>query len=283
MTATTPLPYAERLAGLRARLARLPGAIVAFSGGVDSTALLHLCVAVLGERVVAVTADSASLPRAELREAEELARGMAVRHVVLPTQELERPGYRANAGDRCYHCKNELFLTVAQRRQQLGPADWAVVYGAITDDLGDHRPGQRAAAEHGVLAPWVEFGFSKVDVRRYSREVGLPTADKQSFACLSSRVPFGMPIDAGVLARIERAEDVLRALGFRQFRVRHHDSLARVEVGAEELPQAFARREEIGRGLLAAGYAFVALDVFGYRSGAFNHLLHQASATKVSS
>jgi len=283
MTAITPLPYAERLAGLMARLAQLPGAIVAFSGGVDSTALLHACAAALGERVVAVTADSASLPRAELRAATELARSLAVRHVVLPTQELERPGYRANAGDRCYHCKNELFLTVAQRRQELGPADWAVLYGAITDDLGDHRPGQRAAAEHGVQAPWVEFGFSKVDVRRYSRDVGLPTAEKPSFACLSSRVPFGQPIDAGVLARIERAEDVLRALGFRQFRVRHHDSLARVEVATEELPQAFAVREEIGRGLLAAGYAFVALDVFGYRSGAFNAMLNNNPKAKVSS
>lgn len=273
MTVATSLPYAERLALLQQRLSALPGAIVAFSGGVDSTALLHACVQALGERVVAVTADSPSLPRAELQAAAELAHGLAVRHVVLPTQELERPEYRANAGDRCYYCKKELFLTVAQQRQQLAPADWAVLYGAITDDLGDHRPGQRAAAEHGVLAPLVDAGFGKTEVRRYSRDVGLPTADKPSFACLSSRVPFGMPIDAAVLARIERAEAVLRSLGFRQFRVRHHDTVARVEVATDELPQAFVLREAIGRGLVAAGYLFVALDVFGYRSGAFNHLL----------
>jgi uncharacterized protein len=247
--------------------------VVAFSGGVDSTALLHACHTALGDRTVAVTADSPSLPRAELAEAEQLARDLGVRHVVLPTHELERDGYRQNAGDRCYFCKKELFVTVAQQRAAIAPADWVVVYGAITDDLGDHRPGQRAAAEHAVQAPLVDAGFSKVDVRRYSRNAGLSTADKQSFACLSSRVPYGMPIDAEVLARIERAEAVLRAHAFRQFRVRHHDNLARIEVGVDELPRAFELRAELGRGLVAAGYVFVAIDVFGYRGGGMNQLL----------
>jgi uncharacterized protein len=198
-----------------------------------------------------------------------------VRHVVLPTHELDRAEYRANAGDRCYFCKKELFVTVAAQRDASAPADWPVVYGAITDDLGDHRPGQRAAAEHGVQAPLVDAGMGKDDVRRFSRERALPTADKPSFACLSSRVPHGTPIDAAVLQRIELAEAALRAHGFRQFRVRHHGPVARVEVGPDEMARAFELREAIGRGLQAAGYVFVALDVFGYRHGALNALLGQ--------
>ena len=168
-------------------------------------------------------------------------------------------------------------MTVAQQRAAIAPAEWVVVYGAITDDLGDHRPGQKAAAEHGVVAPLVDAGFSKVDVRRYSRDAGLRTADKQSFACLSSRVPYGMPIDAAVLARIEAAEVVLREHGFRQFRVRHHDKLARIEVGPDELPRAFELREVLGHAIRKAGYLFVALDVFGYRSGALNEMLRPST------
>jgi uncharacterized protein len=273
LPATASLPYEQKLEALRAGLGALPGAVVAFSGGVDSTALLHACHARLGSRTVAVTADSPSLPRAELSSARELAAEIGVRHVVLPTRELDNPGYRANAGDRCYFCKKELFVTVAEQRAVIAPADWVVVYGAITDDLGDHRPGQKAAAEHQVRAPLVDAGFSKLDVRRYSRDAGLRTADKPSLACLSSRVPYGTAIDKALLQRIERAESVLRELGFRQFRVRHHDTVARVEVAPGELERAFELREMIGRGLVAAGYAFVALDVFGYRSGALNDLL----------
>ncbi|MEO6596430.1 MAG: ATP-dependent sacrificial sulfur transferase LarE [Planctomycetota bacterium] len=273
LPATASLPYEQKLTALRAGLSSLPGAVVAFSGGVDSTALLHACREALGDRTVAVTADSPSMPRSELAETQALARELGVRHVVVPTHELEREGYRANAGDRCYHCKHELFVTVAKQRASIAPAEWVVVYGAITDDLGDHRPGQRAAAEHGVQAPLVDAGFGKQDVRRYSRDAGLRTAEKASFACLSSRVPYGTAIDAAVLQRIERAEQVLRELGFHQFRVRHHDQLARVEVGQGELLRAFELRDTIGRGIKAAGYVFVALDVFGYRSGAMNDLL----------
>lgn len=279
LPATAILPFDQKLATLRANLERLPGAVVAFSGGVDSTALLHACRFVLGARVVAVTADSPSLPRAELAEATALAREIGVRHVVLPTHELERAGYRANAGDRCYFCKKELFVTVAQQRDRIAPPDWAVVYGAITDDLGDHRPGQRAALEHGVQAPLVDAGFSKLDVRAYSRGAGLRTADKPSFACLSSRVPYGTPIDEKVLARIEAAEAVLRAAGFRQFRVRHHDQLARLEIGPDELDRAFGLRQELGRAIRQAGYTFVALDVFGYRHGALNELLNRSESS----
>lgn len=275
LPATAALPYDRKLAFLREQLAAMPGAVVAFSAGVDSTALLHACHDVLGERAVAVTADSPSLPRAELQEAQSLALEMGVRHVVLPTDELSRQGYRDNNGDRCYHCKKELFVNVAERRAEIAPADWVVVYGAITDDLGDHRPGQDAAREHRVQAPLLDAGFAKDDVRRYSRAAGLKNAEKPSFACLSSRVPYGTAIDRDMLAQIERAEAVLRAHGFRQFRVRHHDSLARIEVAAGELTRAFDMREVIGRDVQAAGYKFVAIDVFGYRTGAMNALLDQ--------
>lgn len=271
--AADPATYATRREALLEALARHPGVVVAFSAGVDSTVLLHAAQAALGERVVAVTADSPSLPRAELAEAEALAARLGVRHVVLPTDELSRAGYRENAGDRCYHCKKELFVTVAAQRAAIAPADWPVVYGVIVDDLSDHRPGQQAAAEHGVLGPLVDAGFTKADVRRYAHDAGLPNADKPSFACLSSRVPFGTAIDRDTLLRIERAEGVLRHHGFRQFRVRHHGDVARLEVGSDELDRAFARREELGRGVLACGYRFVALDVFGYRTGAFHGML----------
>lgn len=253
------------------RLAGLPGAVVAFSGGVDSAALLHACVRVLGDRVVAVTADSPSLPRADLADASRLAESMGARHLVLETAELARAEYRRNDTDRCFHCKSELFDAIGERLSDGVEAGWPVLYGAITDDAGDHRPGARAAAERGVLAPLADAGLGKDGVRRYCREHGVDAAEKPASACLSSRVPHGTPIDAELLARIEAAESVVRRLGYRQFRVRHHGDVARVELMPDDLSRAVGvDREAIADGLREVGYRYVALDLVGYRTGSLN-------------
>ena len=264
------MTYDASIAALTERLHQLPGAVVAFSGGVDSSMLLHACAGALGERVLAVTADSPSLPRAELAEAVEFARSLGVRHEVWATRELEVEGYRRNAGDRCYYCKDELFATIERQLRERPEAEWPVLFGAITDDLGDHRPGARAARERGVLAPLADAGLGKREVRAYCRAHGLSTAEKPAFACLSSRVPYGTAIDGALLARLEAAESVLRRLGYRQFRVRHHDRVARIELLPEDLDRALADRQQLVEGVKAAGYTYVALDLGGYRSGSMN-------------
>jgi uncharacterized protein len=269
------LPVLE--AGLLAGLRALPGAVVAFSGGVDSAVLLHASVRALGrERVVAVTARSPSLPAAELREAERVAAEIGAEHLVVATAELAREGYRANAPDRCYHCKAELFDVIDREVRSAGARrGLPVLFGAIVDDLGDHRPGARAARERGVAAPLAEAGFDKEAVRAYARAHGLSVADKPSFACLASRIPYGTAVHATVLARLERSEEVLRGLGFRQFRVRHHDTVARIEVEPAEIGRVLACRDEIVSRLREAGYTYVAVDLLGYRTGAMNEVLRR--------
>jgi uncharacterized protein len=265
---------APHLAALDANLRALPGAVVAFSGGVDSAALLHACARVLAGRVLAITADSPSLPRVELDEAGRFARELGVRHLIVATHELARPGYRRNDGDRCYHCKTELFAAIDAELRGKPEAAWPVLYGAIADDLADHRPGARAAAERGVRAPLAEAGWRKDDVRAYCRAHGLAVAHKPSFACLASRIPYGTEVEPAVLARIEAAEAVLRSLGYGQFRVRHHGDVARVELLPEDISRAAQHdRERITAGIRAAGYAYVALDLAGYRTGAMNEVL----------
>jgi len=255
--------YELRLARLRELLSAPRRIAVAFSGGVDSTVLLHAAHAARGGDVVGVIADSPSLPRAELADARSAARAIGVRLIVLATDELEVEGYRRNAGDRCYWCRRTLF----ERMERWACAEgWdALAYGEITDDLADHRPGRRAAGEFGVLAPLAEAGFSKEDVRRYARSFGLSAAEKPASACLASRIPVGRPVTREALARVERAEAAVRGLGFRVLRVRDHGERARLEVGAGELARAELLRDRLAALLAADRFRELELAVYGAR------------------
>jgi pyridinium-3,5-biscarboxylic acid mononucleotide sulfurtransferase len=255
-------PYSARLAELHRRLGELESVAVALSGGVDSSVLLHAAHSVLGARAIGMTADSPSLPRRELLEARDLARRIGVRLEVFPTDELSNEGYRANVGDRCYHCKRVLFGTMAERARRGGVPTLA--FGEILDDLLDDRPGVRAARELGAIAPLQEAGFDKEDVRRYAREHDLPIADKPSSACLASRIPLGTEVTAERLGRVEAAEERVRALGFRVLRVRHHGREARLEVGEEERARAEELRDRLEAALREEG--FETLELATYRT-----------------
>ena len=259
------------LAALRARLTDLGRVVVAFSGGADSAFLAWVARERLGtESAHAVTAVSPSLAPEERADCEALAREWGLRWTPVETEELENAAFAANDGDRCYHCKAELMDVLAPIAEAKGAT---VVLGVNLDDLGDHRPGQRAAAERGAVFPLVDAGFTKADVRACSRELGLRTWDKPAAACLASRVPYGTPVTLGVLGSVARAESGLRALGFRELRVRHYGEVARIELGATELADAVARREEVVRAVRDAGYAYVTLDLEGLRSGNLNQAL----------
>jgi len=246
------------------------GVAVAHSGGVDSALLLAIAREELGCRCVAVTARSDSYPAEELAVAERLAASAGARHVIVDTAEMEREGYRENSPERCYFCKTELFVHLRAIADREGLS--LIAYGANLDDTGDHRPGMRAAQEWGVRAPLLEAEMTKAEVRALARRIGLPVWDKPAYACLSSRVPYGDDITPEKLERIDAAERAVRGLGFRQFRVRHHDAIARIEIAPEELDRAFepAMREQLVSRLTALGYRFVALDLAGYRSGSMN-------------
>jgi pyridinium-3,5-biscarboxylic acid mononucleotide sulfurtransferase len=247
--------------------------VVAFSGGVDSTFLARAAREAVGERALLVTADSETYPARELAEARSLATLLGMRHEVVQTRELDNPEYARNPADRCFFCKEELFtrLTPIAAREDAG----TVVYGAVMDDLGDHRPGMRAAAERGVRAPLIEAELWKAEIRALSRELGLPTWDKPSFACLSSRFQYGDHITAAKLRQVDAAEEIVRSLGFRQFRVRHHDRLARLELAAAEMPRLWEddRHAIIVRKLRELGYVYVTVDLAGFQSGSANLLL----------
>ncbi len=265
--ADLPRAQAERLTALREVVAGYGRAVVAFSGGVDSALVAAVAAEQLGDRALAVTAQSPSLPGAELEAARELAAAIGIRHRVVRTDELARPGYVANAGDRCYHCKSELYSHLTPIAAESGAV---VCNGTNRDDLGDYRPGLRAAAEGGVRSPLVEAGCGKADVRALARRLGLPVWDKPAAACLASRVPLGTPVSAPLLGEIEAAEAVLRGLGLRQVRVRHHGEIARIETDADGMAIVARERESIERRLRGLGFRFVTLDLGGYRTGSLN-------------
>jgi len=256
------------LDALRAGLRRLDRVAVAFSGGADSAFLAWMANDTLGpERALAVTAVSPSLAADEGRDCAALAREWGLRWLPADTAELERPEYVANGVDRCYHCKAELMDVVGPVAAREGAT---VVLGVNVDDLNDHRPGQRAAGERGAVFPLVAAGFTKADVRRASRDLGLRTWDKPAAACLASRIPYGTPVTLSTLDAVGRAEAALHRLGFRQLRVRHHGDVARIEVDVDELVAAIDRRHEVVGAVKAAGYRWVTLDLEGFRSGNLN-------------
>lgn len=260
---------------LKRALAELPSVIVALSGGADSAYLAWAAQAALGDRALSVTALSPSYSAHDRSVVEDFVRGARLRHEFIETHEVEDPRYRANSGDRCYFCKDELFRVldcIAQERQFA-----AIAYGINADDTSDFRPGHRAAQEHRVLAPLLDADMHKAEIRELSKRAGLSTWDRPASACLASRVPYGTEVTPERLALIERGEAALRDLGFRQFRVRLHDKLARVEIAPEEMPRAMApdMPAAIAARLKAAGFTYVALDLEGYRQGSLNAALRR--------
>jgi uncharacterized protein len=255
---------------LRDLVASLDSVVVAFSGGADSAYLAWLATQVLGSRTLSVTADSPSYPDHHRQLALRVAREFGLHHEIVHTSELDRPEYRANPVNRCYYCKQELYTVLARLAADRGFA--AIADGSNADDRGDYRPGRTAAREFGVRSPLDEAGLTKADIRELSRRAGLPTWDEPASACLSSRIPYHSEVSDDKLRTIERAENVLRELGFRVFRVRHHETLARIEIGRDELERILEPRvsDLVTRNFRELGYQYVTIDLQGYRRGSLN-------------
>jgi uncharacterized protein len=256
-------------------LRRMGSALVAYSGGTDSAYLAWAAKQALGENALAITADSASIPESHKRDAEAFVRQFDIRHEYVETHEFENPDYVKNDANRCFHCKDELFTVLERMAGVRGYTN--IVYGVNQDDLGDYRPGQKAAKLHDVKAPLVDAGLTKAEIRELSRQAGLPTWDRPAAACLSSRIPYGTPVTIGNVKTVELGEEEIKALGFRQFRTRFHGELVRIEIAPEELPRAL--NVEMGRQLTTIfkrlGYKYVTLDLEGYRQGSLNEVLQR--------
>ena len=263
----------RKLSTLRADIATLDGLLVAYSGGTDSAYLAYIAHEILGRRMLAVIADSPSLPRAELAAALSFAEQHKIPVETLVTHELSNPDYQRNDAQRCFHCKDELFTQMENLRAERGFT--RIAYGRNLDDDADFRPGRRAAEMHRAIAPLAEVGLRKAEVRALAQAAGLSLADKPASACLSSRIEYGRPVTAAALAQVEAAEAALHALGFTQLRVRHHGELARIELTREELPSALSLDafDRISRELRALGFRYITLDLEGFRSGSMNALL----------
>jgi pyridinium-3,5-biscarboxylic acid mononucleotide sulfurtransferase len=254
-------------------LRQMGSVIVAYSGGADSAYLAWAAQQALGDRAVAITADSASFPESHKRDAEVFAAECGFRHEYIETREFDNPDYVKNDRDRCFHCKDELFARLDEVARERGIGH--VIYGVNVDDLGDYRPGQRAAKLHQVKAPLVDAGLTKAEIRELSRRAGLATWDRPASACLSSRIPYGTPVTIQNVKTVDRGEDAIRALGFRQFRVRFHGDVVRIEIAPEELERAMTT--EMARKFTAIfkplGFHYVTLDLEGYRQGSLNAVL----------